>query len=163
MVGLAIVSMLAWLGPAQSLSPPGPIVGSWRLVRYEDRPGSGPAAFPFGKNPKGLLIYGPAGEMSIQIMKQPHPKVASGDEEKVTPLEKQSLFDAYMAYFGTYSVEAARGVVIHHVEGDLWSVFDGKDEERPFELSGDRLTIKTRWQSGGRDWTGIREFERIRR
>jgi Lipocalin-like domain len=67
-------------------------------------------------------VYGADGEMSIEVMKHPHPKVASGDEENVTPKEKQALFDSYMAYFGTYSVEQGRGVVIHHVEDDLWSV-----------------------------------------
>jgi len=36
--------------------------------------------------------------------------------------EKLALFDAYVAYFGTYSVDAARGVVIHHVEADLSDV-----------------------------------------
>jgi hypothetical protein len=32
------------------------LVGSWRLVSYEDRPRSGPLLFPYGKTPKGLLI-----------------------------------------------------------------------------------------------------------
>jgi hypothetical protein len=56
----------------------------------------------------------------------------------------------------------ARGVAIHHVEGDMWGVFDGRDEERPFQLSGDRLTLEPRWESGGRQWVGIRVFERAR-
>ena len=162
-VGLALLTILGWSDPTRGpQSVPGTLVGSWRLVAYEDRPSAGSPVFPFGKNPKGLLIYSSTGQMSIQIMKQPHPRVASGDEEKVTPEEKQTLFDSFMAYFGTYSVEPTRGVVIHHVEGDLWGVFDGKAEERPFELSGDRLTLKPEWDSGGRHWLGIRAFERVR-
>ncbi|MDR3389474.1 MAG: lipocalin-like domain-containing protein [Rudaea sp.] len=138
------------------------VVGSWRLSTYEDRPDEGPSVFPFGRNPKGLLIYSPTGQMSIRIVKQPHPGVASGDEDNVAPPEKQALFDSYMAYFGTYSVEPARSVIVHHVEGDLWSVFDGKDEERPFELTGDQLILRPRWSSAGRQWLGIRTFERIK-
>jgi hypothetical protein len=99
-----------------------------------------------------LLIYDATRHMSIQVMKVPHPKVASGDDEKVTPEETAALFDAYTAYFGTYTVDAARGVVIHHVEGDLADVFIGRDEEWPYELAGDRLLLKPRWESEGKRW-----------
>jgi len=138
------------------------IVGTWRLVSYEDRPASGEPVFPFGTHPGGQLIYDAGGNMSIQIMKQPHPGVASGDEERVTPQEKEALFDAYVAYYGRYTVNAAKGVVVHHVEGDMYDVYIGRDEERPFELAGDRLILTPRWMQGGQEWTGIRIFERVR-
>jgi hypothetical protein len=138
------------------------LVGSWKLVSYEDRPPKGPALFPYGSEPKGLLTYDASGHMAIQVMKRPHPKVASGDDERVTPEEKQALFDAYIAYFGTYRVDAAKGVVVHRVEGDLYDVFIGRDEVRPFQLLGDRLVLTPRWTMGGQQWTGTRVFERIR-
>src|SRR5262245_20219761 len=84
------------------------IVGTWRLVSYEDKPPSGPSLWPFGKEAKGVLMYDASGHMSIQIMAIPHPKVASGDDSRVTPEEKQALYDAYVAYFGTYTVDADR-------------------------------------------------------
>ena len=138
------------------------IVGTWRLVSYEDKPPSGPSVYPFGQEPKGLLIYDDSGHMSIQIMKVPHPKVASGDDSRVTPEEKQALYDAYVAYFGRYSVDTDRGVVIHHVEGDLADVFVGNDEERPYVLREDTLIIAPHWKVDGREWHGIRVFERAR-
>jgi hypothetical protein len=158
----AVLLFLAAVAQAQAPAGSPSIVGTWRLVAYEDRPEQGPARFPYGEHPKGLLIYDAAGYMSIQIMKNPHPKVASGDEEKVSPAEKIALFDAYTAYFGTYRVDAVRGVVIHHAEGDLVDVYIGEDEERPFELNGDRLTIKPQWTEDGRKWSGIRVFERVK-
>jgi len=138
------------------------LVGAWRLVSYEDKPPAGPSLFPFGQRPNGLLLYDTAGRMSIQIMKVPHPKVASGDDSLVTPEEKQALYDAYVAYFGTYSVDVARGVVVHHVEGDLADVYVGQDQERPFVLQGDTLTLTPRWQQDDSEWHGIRIFERMR-
>src|SRR5262245_3278602 len=112
------------------------LVGTWRLVSYEDKPPTGPSLYPFGKDVKGQLTYDGSGRMSIQIMKVPHPKVASGDDSRVTPEEKQALYDAYVAYFGSYTVDAERGVVIHHLEGDLAAVYVGNEEARPYVLRG---------------------------
>lgn len=139
------------------------LVGSWRLVTYEEHPAAGgPSVYPFGKEPKGLLMYDPTGQMSIQIMKTPHPKVASGDDTQITPAEKQALLDAYMAYFGTYEVDAAKNLVTHHVEADLYDVFVGRSEPRAFVLEGDTLTLNTKWTQGGQEWKGLRVFRRVR-
>ena len=138
------------------------VVGTWKVVRYEDRTEGEPPKFPFGEQPRGLLIYDATGHMSIQLMKVPHPKVASGDDEKVTPQEKIALYDAYVAYFGKYTVDAKRSVVIHHVEADLADVYVGQDQERPFELAGDRLTLRPRWTVDGNQWIGLRVFERVK-
>jgi hypothetical protein len=78
----------------------------------------------------------------IQIMKTPPgPPFASGDDEKPTAEEMKAAFTAYVAYFGTYTVDAAKNVVIHHVEGSLKPSFIGTDQPRPFILAGDHLTI----------------------
>lgn len=156
------VAVLA-LGPALGASDvERALLGSWRLVSYEDKPATGPIDYPYGQRPRGLLIYDATGHMAIQIMKNPHPNVASGDEERATPQEKLALLDAYVAYFGTYRVDVARGVVITRAEGDLYDVYVGRDEERSFELSGDRLTLKTRWAKEGQAWSGTRAFLRIK-
>jgi hypothetical protein len=138
------------------------VMGVWQLVSYEDRAGNGPVKRPYGEQPKGLLIYDRSGAMSIQIMAVPHPKVASGTDENITPAEKIALFDAYIAYFGTYTVDAKRGVVIHHVEGDIADVFIGDNEERPFAISGDMLALTPQWDVDGVTWTGVRVFKRVR-
>lgn len=156
------LSLTTFMIHAHAESTPAGLVGTWKLVTYEDRPAQGPAVYPYGEKPRGLLIYDATGHMSIQIMTVPHPKVASGDETKVTPREKAALYDAYAAYFGTYSVDSKRGVVIHHVEADLYDVFIGTDQERPFELTGDRLTLTPRWSENGKDWSGVRVFERVK-
>lgn len=138
------------------------IVGSWKLVAYEDRLADGSVEYPFGRKPVGLLIYDATGHMAIQIMKVPHPKVASGDDEKVTAEEKPALFDSYEAYFGTYSIDSTKKEVTHHVEGHLYDVYVGTSQKRPFELSGDRLTLTPHWERDGRPVQGIRVFERIK-
>jgi hypothetical protein len=156
------LSLATFVASAQDTHAPAGLVGTWKLIVYEDRTGQDPPVYPYGEKPRGLLIYDATGHMSIQIMTVPHPKVASGDDTKVTPAEKIALYDAYAAYFGTYSVDSKRHLVIHHVEADLYDVFVGTDQERPFELAGDRLTLTPHWTEGGKQWTGVRVFERVK-
>jgi hypothetical protein len=151
-----------WAAAAEPAAKPPGIVGTWKLVRYEDQPPEGPKQFPLGEHPVGQLIYTADGHMSIQLMKVPHPKIASGDDTKVTPEEKQALFDAYVAYFGKYRVDEKRHVVIHDVEADYADVFIGKSEERPYLLEGDVLKLVPTWTQDGKTWKGVREFVRAR-
>jgi Lipocalin-like domain len=144
-------------------SPNQKLIGTWRLTSFEDRPSSGPVKYPFGRTPSGLLIYDGTGHMSIQIVNLPHPKVASGDEDKITDAEKLALFGAYEAYFGTYTVDWEKHVVTHNVEGDLRDVYIGTAQQRPFELDGDHLSLLPRWErQDGVKLQGVRTFERQR-
>jgi hypothetical protein len=64
----------------------------------------------------------------------------------------KTAFTGYVAYFGTYTVDAAKSVVIHHVEGSLKPSFIGTDQPRPFTLAGDRLII-----GDGKTWRRVLE------
>jgi hypothetical protein len=67
----------------------------------------------------------------------------------------QGILERSVAYWGTYSVDATAGVVVHHVERDLTSGGAGTDQRRPFRLEGDRLTI-----GDGKTWKRVFERER---
>jgi hypothetical protein len=93
----------------------------------------------------------------IQIMKTPPPPpFVSGNHKQPTPDEAKAALAGYVAYFGTYSVDAAKNMVVHHVEGSLAPSFNGTDQPRPFKLSGDRLLI-------GDEKTWRRILERVPR
>jgi hypothetical protein len=47
----------------------------------------------------------------------------------------------YAGYFGSFSVDAARGVVIHHVAGSSSPGMVGTDQERRFKFDGDKLIL----------------------
>ena len=163
-----LVLGLCFVGVACSMQSRAPRLvhakADWNMEAhaFEDRYADGVVKYQYGKTPTGLLIYDSTGHMSIQIMKLPHPKVASGDEDVVTEKEKLALFDAYEAYFGTYQVDWAKHVVTHNVEGDLWDVYIGTPQERPFELNGDHLKLTPHWEVNGQKVQGIRTFERVR-
>jgi hypothetical protein len=143
-------------------APSGSLLGTWRLVAYEDHHPDGTIDYPYGKSPIGLLTYDATGHMSIQIARTPQPKVASNDDDKIAPEEKIALFDSYVAYFGTYTVDWTRHVVTTRVEADLFGTFTGTTQERPFTLEGDRLTLTPSWKKDGKMVQGIRVFEHVR-
>jgi hypothetical protein len=138
------------------------LIGSWRLISYEDRGLGGVMAYPYGRTPAGLLVYDATGHMAIQIMKQPPPDVASDDWEKFTAGERVALYDGYVAYFGRYEVDASRGDVIHLPEADLSRLYIGKREVRHFVLDGDHLVLSEEWTQSGKEWSGIRRFVRLK-
>jgi hypothetical protein len=112
-------------------SPPS-IVGTWRVITFETHNADGTVIKEFGDKPLGYFIYDATGHLAIQVMENP----AKNDPPKA------------FAYFGTYTVDAARGIVIHHVEGAVGDPkvreYVGKDERRPFRFEGDHLIIDVR-------------------
>ena len=138
------------------------LIGTWKIVSYEDRNAAGNSVFPYGRAPAGSLIYDANGQMAVQLMKTPPPQVQSDDWDLFTIPEKVALFDGYVAYFGRYEVDETRKVVTHLAEGDLSRLYIGRREERHYTLSGDRLTLRETWTQSGVSWSGVRVFERVK-
>ena len=55
------------------------LVGAWRLLSYEKRAANGAVSYPFGRHPRGQLIYTPEGMMSLAIMPQRRGQPATDD------------------------------------------------------------------------------------
>ena len=146
----------------QTGRPATAILGSWRLISYEDRGPEGAIVYPYGRTPAGLLIYDATGHMAVQIMKVPPPHVASDDWEKFTVQERVALYDGYVAYFGRDEVDTLRGDVIHLPEADLSRLYIGQREVRHFTLAGDTLVLSETWTQGGKTWSGLRKFSRLK-
>ena len=145
------------------------LVGTWRLVRFEDvenaagaRDVGGETVHRYGEKPLGLFIYTADGYVAIQIANPANPrcvfKVDEHDHLDVpvcTPEQREALVRGYIAYWGTYTVDMAAGVVVHHVKSDLGIGYTGTDQRRPFRLEGDRLVL-----GDGKTWTRV--LERVR-
>lgn len=135
------------------------LIGTWRLVEFADFGKDGKWHYRFGEHPRGYFVYDATGHVHIQIMKVP--PLAAFPEAKLdvgtppTPEHALSAYTAYVAYFGTYTLDAEKRVVTHHVEGSLAPDFTDTDQPRPFKLEGDKLEI-----GDGETWR--RELERVR-
>lgn len=146
--------------PATSAQEPG-LVGTWRLVRFENRSKDGRLEQPYGVHPLGYFVYDPTGHLSVQIMRNPPlPPFASGDEEEPTDAEKMQAYGAYVAYFGTYRVDKAKHVLHHQVEGALNTTYTNTDQLRPYRLNGDTLIIELNDPKDGTHY--YRELHRVR-
>ncbi|HTO88457.1 MAG TPA: lipocalin-like domain-containing protein [Thermoanaerobaculia bacterium] len=155
-VAVLAVSLLATLQPSSAAPATAgkDLLGTWRLVSYQDWDASGKLSLPYGEHPRGYIVFDATGHVSINVMRMPAlPPFTSKDEDVATPGEKQAAYDAYTAYFGTYSVEPGRFVT--HVEGSPYPSYTNTDQPRPFVLSGDTLIL-------GDEKTWKRVPERVR-
>lgn len=115
------------------------LVGTWSLISAEDvDPNSGKwVPYTFGNPPCGYFIYDATGHASIQIMTTPPVKIATPDSP--TPAEALEIFNGYIAYFGTYTVDATN--ITHQLIGAWDPSQVGSAQVRPYEIKGDQLII----------------------
>jgi len=116
------------------------VIGTWKLISAEDvNPKTGQwVPYTFGNPPSGYFIYDDTGHASIQIMTTPPQQIATTDDGP-TPAEALAIFNAYIAYYGSYTVDSANITV--QVEGALDPSQVGTAQVRPYEVSGDTLII----------------------
>jgi hypothetical protein len=157
------LSMAAIVTAPVLASEPDGIVGTWRLVSFEDVV-EGKIVRPFGEKPDGLFVYTADGHVIIQIAHPANPacyapgKSSGRGKSDVraaaacSPEQMREVLDNSVAYWGSYSVDMAAGIVIHRVKSDLSNGYAGTDQPRPFSLDGNRLVI-----GDGKTWTRVLE------
>ena len=139
---IAALSAMA-AAPLAAQATPASLVGTWRLVSLEVRDSAGGVSHPMGDAAAGHLIYDASGQTSAHLMRPDRPRFASGDRARGTDAETRAAFVGYLAYFGRYTVDPARGTVTHFIEGATFPNWVGTEQVRHFRLSGDSLTIVT--------------------
>jgi hypothetical protein len=117
-------------------------IGAWRLVAFEEEGTDGELIHPYGKDATGLLIYDSSGRMSVQIMRRDREPLSTPDWQGLPAEEIKRAIEGFTAFFGSYEVDKANGVVIHRVEGHVLPESVGKVLRREFTLSGDSLVLK---------------------
>lgn len=162
---LAVVGALAPCAIARAegaanrpgIDEPG-LVGTWRLVRFEDTSRAGKVSYPHGEHPLGYFVYDTTGHLSVQIMH--NPPISTLPRSAPTEAEaRKAANDAYAAYFGTYRVDKANHVLHHVVEGATNPDYlVNRDQVRPYRLEGDTLFIEMTDQK-----TGVHDYRELHR
>jgi hypothetical protein len=119
-----------------------PLIGTWRLISWENRDADGHISYPLGKDAVGYIIYNEDGYELVAIMRPERATFAAGDLLSSTTEERAHAASTYVSYCGRYEFRGE--TVIHHVELSLFPNWVGVEQERLVEVRGDRLTLSTR-------------------
>jgi len=139
-----------------------PIVGAWTLASFVFRREDDGVIYPFGADARGSFIYTESGRFSVQIMRIDRPRFEIPDQMKGTPEEIEAGYKGSISYFGTYEVDIENATILHHVEGSIFPNMEGTEQRRFFELTGNRLLLRTPpFTVGGDRAVGVIEWERV--
>jgi len=141
MKALLATILLTACALAQNINTGGQLVGTWRLVSMEDTTNDGSVKPPerFGSHSIGFLMYEADGHMCASIMSPD--RAAWKDPAKPTAEEKIAYYDTFIAYCGTYKLDAGKSVVTHYPVVAWTPAYVSSTQVRPFKLEGKRLTI----------------------
>ena len=108
-----------------------PIVGTWRLVRYEIWQ-DGAVSEPLGRHPGGYIVFDATGHAFVQITVGPD-----------TALAAAVRAGTFGAYFGSFTVRrtADSAIVAIRVEGANDPGYVGTTQYRPFVMRADSLVL----------------------
>jgi hypothetical protein len=154
-LALLVLLLSGSIGSAQ---PPAPVaqrlVGAWRMLSFESFDQNGTVR-P-GNYDVGMIVYDASGRMSAHLMhssnKASAPITADAD--------RAAAYRRYLGYWGPFSVDEGKGIVVHRVEGSSNPSWVGSDQVRHYRLSADgkRLTLSVK---NGDRVTSTLQWERM--
>jgi hypothetical protein len=136
---------------------PDRLIGNWTLLSYDAVAPDGTRSLPFGKA-VGRLSYDEHGHMAGQVMRPGRAPVMLGEGGAQ---QVRAAYIGYIAYFGTYEVNATRGTVTHHVLGALNPSWVGGTQVRRMRLDGELLELQADVHKNGEIITHILTWRRL--
>lgn len=121
------------------------LIGNWTLVSYDAIAPDGTRSLPFGEA-VGRLSYDEHGHMAGQVMRPGRAPVNLGEG---SAQQVRAAYIGYIAYFGTYEVNAAGDTVTHHVRGALNPAWVGGTQVRRLRFHGELLELQADVPKGG--------------
>ena len=116
------------------------LLGTWQLVSIEDTiAGKAGPAVDLGAHPAGFLMYAPDGHMCATLVDGG--RAAWKDATNPTDAEKIAYYESFIAYAGTFRLDAEMSVVYHYPTIAWSPAFVGTTQARPVRLEGDKLII----------------------
>jgi len=119
------------------------LIGSWQLLSREDITAAGERLIEpsLGADPFGLLFYDSKGNFGAQFMKRVRETSAAETLPQAAPNNSRAQ-GGYDAYFGTYTVDDAKGTVTQRLVGALSGENVGQVLTRSMSVVGDELAIR---------------------
>lgn len=130
------------------------LIGSWRLVSwiaFDEKGTSRPGSYDTGQ-----VIYDASGQMSAHLMRASGRKAAAPTSDA----ERVAAYNSYLAYYGPFTIDEARGSVVHHVRGSSLPHWVGTDQVRYYTLSDNDKRLQLAVKNGERV-TQLLSWERV--
>jgi Lipocalin-like domain len=138
---LSVTATACLLAASAALAGEQEFAGNYELVSAKRKIlETGQTEDTFGKQPKGLAMYGSDGHFTILITYDGRPKPES--IEKMTDQQRADLHRTMTAYGGTYTFDGSK--VVHHLDLSWNEVWAGTTNIRDIQLDGDRVIYTTR-------------------
>jgi len=141
---------------SQSLKPIDPLIipnwikGTWKLVSVENIYANGNKVYPYGNQPKGLLMFDTVGNYALQIFKAFRITVVSGDKNNCTPDENAALVQGSNSHFGKYSVDEANQTIAFNIEYASFPNWNSNNQKRSYSITDGKFKyVVTQATQGG--------------
>lgn len=119
------------------------IIGTWMLLSYIEVPVNGTdSLFPFGKSPKGSLLYSPDGYMSVYISVSDDFNYVSEDSMQASAHELNDQIKD-IAFSGKYTIDNTNAHVVYDISSSLFPNWEGCQQVRKLNFEGDILYQKS--------------------
>jgi len=131
---MRILALLLLLVASPTFAQDSPLVGNWKLVRFQTILDDDPPKDTFGAHPKGILILTREGRMATVI---------TGDNRKAgtSDAERAELHKTMFAYSGMYRVDGKEFVTkVDMSWNESWT---GTEQKRFWRIEDGKLFIET--------------------
>jgi hypothetical protein len=156
------------------LNPANQLIGTWKIISWERFADERLLEYPLGPDPIGLLSYDASGFVQVQIIRSGrglnayrNPRDFGNAAFRGRPLEPEATdevaeaYASFAGYAGRYEINAAQGLIQHHVQTGIDPRMVGSIQERlftfpdrnilelrvkPYLVNGVVLTDLLRWQ-----------------
>jgi len=128
-IALAALALTSCATTQQAQSLKIQLAGTWDFVAAEVTAPDGKKSYPFGKTPKGLLIFTSDGRFS-QIHVGDVPRIASSNRMTGTPEEYGAIMRGSLSVFGTYTVDEEKKTVTYRIVSSSFPNWEGEAQTR---------------------------------
>lgn len=125
-----------------NLAPLSSLLGTWDLVSFRWHWPDGRTVEPWGEHPVGRITYDANGYVTALLMHELRNE--AGGQGSSPEIQTD-----YSAYFGSYLVDVAGGIIIHRVAGSLSAAHASGEIRRNYNLEDGLLNLSfTRSREG---------------
>ena len=131
---MRILALLLLLVANPAFAQDSLLIGTWKLVAFENRVDNEPPILQLGARPTGYLILTREGRV-MTVLTGEGRKAGTGDAERV------ALHKTMFAYTGKYRVEGKN--LITAVDVSWNEAWNGTEIRRDFRIEGDKLFVES--------------------